>query len=372
MNDANVLRQATTQYQDDAHQGNVPVDLWIILSRSPKWQQLNNEEAGSSKKRFSAEAEVEVDDTIGSSQQRSPFNVDDSDDEEPIPRPIEKKKAKSTASGSRGSGSVFSDDDIEFRVKSERSSKNRNTEKAKQRQYYGGRRSVREHVKKMEKLVQKKQAVSGSGSNSVDMKDIADEELEDDLGLYVDVVGRKKNRIFGQGCEAGASGSFSSGGPSHEDYAAILKKELEEKFEEKSPALEKKYEAQPQDLLTQFQGLKESFTLLTQGLRKKGRQLGKQLAHALVVHFPQPPAANLLLRRARAVVPAGPMAAQVGPAVGARGARGGDERRRRWRGEGGEREERARVVNQRDLGRAQRADHLPVALGRHREDAKEH
>ncbi|VFQ61893.1 unnamed protein product [Cuscuta campestris] len=186
----------------------------------------------------------------------------------------------------------------EFRVKSEKSNKNRNTEKAKQRQYYGGRRSVREHVKKREmedkvvptqlkiinrlfvkkgaepseevaqikeKLVQKKQAVSRSDSNSMDVEDIADEELEDDLGLYVDVVGRKKNRIFGQGCEAGASGSFSSGGPSHEDYAAILKKELEEKFEAKSAALEKKYEAQSQDLLTQFQGLKESFTLLTQG-----------------------------------------------------------------------------------------------------------
>ncbi|VFQ61442.1 unnamed protein product [Cuscuta campestris] len=37
----------------------------------------------------------------------------------------------------------------DFRAKSVRSSKNRNTEKAKQRQYYGGRRSVSEHIKKM-------------------------------------------------------------------------------------------------------------------------------------------------------------------------------------------------------------------------------
>ncbi|VFQ95949.1 unnamed protein product [Cuscuta campestris] len=105
---------------------------------------------------------------------------------------------------------------LEFRVKSEKTRRNKKSEKAKQRQYYGGRRSVREHVKKMEmedkvvptqleiinrlflkkraepseevaqikeKLVQKKQAVSRSRSNSVDMEDIVDEELEDDLGL---------------------------------------------------------------------------------------------------------------------------------------------------------------------------------------------
>ncbi|RAL44065.1 hypothetical protein DM860_014986 [Cuscuta australis] len=36
------------------------------------------------------------------------------------------------------------------KFESEKSSKNKNTKKAKQRQYYSGRRSVREHVKKME------------------------------------------------------------------------------------------------------------------------------------------------------------------------------------------------------------------------------
>ncbi|VFQ69327.1 unnamed protein product [Cuscuta campestris] len=105
-NDADVLRLATTQYQDDGHQGKVPIDLWRILSRSPKWQQLNNPDGGSSKKRSSVDAEVEVDDTIGSSDQMPPFNVADSDDKDPIPRPIRRKKAKSIASGSRGSGSV--------------------------------------------------------------------------------------------------------------------------------------------------------------------------------------------------------------------------------------------------------------------------
>ncbi|VFQ90842.1 unnamed protein product, partial [Cuscuta campestris] len=153
----------------------------------------------------------------------------------------------------------------------------RNTEKAKQRQYYGGRRSVSEHIKKMEqedkvvpnqlkvinrlfvkkgsqpsqevakikkdykeKLLLKKQAASGSGSNSISLDDVAEEELEDDLGLYVEVVGNNKNRVFGRGCEAGSSESLSSGGTSHEDYAARLKTELELK-------LEKKFEAKFQE-----------------------------------------------------------------------------------------------------------------------------
>ncbi|VFQ90567.1 unnamed protein product [Cuscuta campestris] len=33
-NDADVLRLATTRYQDDGNQGKVPIDLWRILSRS--------------------------------------------------------------------------------------------------------------------------------------------------------------------------------------------------------------------------------------------------------------------------------------------------------------------------------------------------
>ncbi|VFQ91912.1 unnamed protein product [Cuscuta campestris] len=105
-NDADVFRLAATRYQDDGHQGKVPIDLWRILSRSPKWQQLNNSDATSSKKRSSVDTEVEVDDTIGSSEQRSPFSVADSNDEDPIPRPIGRKKAKSIASGSGGSGSI--------------------------------------------------------------------------------------------------------------------------------------------------------------------------------------------------------------------------------------------------------------------------
>ncbi|VFQ96560.1 unnamed protein product [Cuscuta campestris] len=99
-NDVDVLRLATTRYQDDGHQGKVPIDLWRILSRSPKWQQLNNLDGGSSNKRSSVDAEVEVDETIGSSDQMPPFSVVDSDDEDPIPRPIGRKKAKSIASGS--------------------------------------------------------------------------------------------------------------------------------------------------------------------------------------------------------------------------------------------------------------------------------
>ncbi|VFQ94078.1 unnamed protein product [Cuscuta campestris] len=99
-NDANVLRLTTARYQDDGHQGNVPINLWRILSRSPKWQQLNNPDGGSFRKRSS------VDETIGSTDQIPPFNVADSDDEDPIPRPIGRKKAKSIASGSGGSGSV--------------------------------------------------------------------------------------------------------------------------------------------------------------------------------------------------------------------------------------------------------------------------
>ncbi|VFQ88609.1 unnamed protein product [Cuscuta campestris] len=57
----------------------VPIDLWRILSRSPKWQQLNNPDGGSFRKRSTVDAEVEVDETIGSSDQIPPFNVADSD-----------------------------------------------------------------------------------------------------------------------------------------------------------------------------------------------------------------------------------------------------------------------------------------------------
>ncbi|VFQ83350.1 unnamed protein product [Cuscuta campestris] len=113
-NDTDVLRLATAWYQDDAHQGKVPIDLWRILSRSPKWQQLNNLDGGSFWKRSSVNAEVEVDETIDSTDQIPPFNVVDSDDEDPIPRLIERKKEKSIASGSGGSGfvSVSSRDEI--------------------------------------------------------------------------------------------------------------------------------------------------------------------------------------------------------------------------------------------------------------------
>ncbi|VFQ95419.1 unnamed protein product [Cuscuta campestris] len=105
-NDADVLLLATARYQDDGHQGKVPIDLWSILSCSPKWKQLINSDGGSSKKISSVDAEVEVDDTIGSSEQRPPFNVLDFDYEDPIPRTIVRKKAKSIASGSGRSDSV--------------------------------------------------------------------------------------------------------------------------------------------------------------------------------------------------------------------------------------------------------------------------
>ncbi|VFQ67591.1 unnamed protein product [Cuscuta campestris] len=105
-NDADVLRVATTRYQDDGNQGKVPIDLWTILSRSPKWQQLNNPDGGSFRKRSTVDDEVEVDETIGSTDQIPSFNVADSDDEDPIPRPIGRKKAKSIASSSGGSASI--------------------------------------------------------------------------------------------------------------------------------------------------------------------------------------------------------------------------------------------------------------------------
>ncbi|VFQ96991.1 unnamed protein product [Cuscuta campestris] len=68
-NDADVLRLATPRYQDDGHQG-------------------------------------KVDETISSTDQIPPFNVADSDDEDPIPRPIGRKKAKFITYGSGGSASV--------------------------------------------------------------------------------------------------------------------------------------------------------------------------------------------------------------------------------------------------------------------------
>ncbi|VFQ75986.1 unnamed protein product [Cuscuta campestris] len=112
MNDADNLQQATARYQDDGLQGKVPVDLWRILSRSPNGNNSTTPEARSSKKRFSA-TKVEADDTIGLSEQMSPFNLDDSDDEDPIPRPIGRKKAKSIASGFVGSDSISFHDDID-------------------------------------------------------------------------------------------------------------------------------------------------------------------------------------------------------------------------------------------------------------------
>ncbi|VFQ98323.1 unnamed protein product [Cuscuta campestris] len=75
-------------------------------SRSKKWQQINNPDGGSFRKSSTVDAEVEVDETIGSTDQIPPFNVADSDDEDPIPRPIGRKKAKSIAYGSGGSASV--------------------------------------------------------------------------------------------------------------------------------------------------------------------------------------------------------------------------------------------------------------------------
>ncbi|VFQ66575.1 unnamed protein product [Cuscuta campestris] len=82
-NDADVLRVATTR----GNNSTIP-------------------DGGSLRKRSTGAAEVEVDETIGSTDQIPPFNVVDSDDEDPIPRPIGRKKAKSIASGSGGSASI--------------------------------------------------------------------------------------------------------------------------------------------------------------------------------------------------------------------------------------------------------------------------
>ncbi|VFR01182.1 unnamed protein product [Cuscuta campestris] len=58
------------------------------------------------KARSTVDAEVEVDETISSTDQIPPFNNADSDEEDPIPRPIGIKKAKSIGSGSGGSAFV--------------------------------------------------------------------------------------------------------------------------------------------------------------------------------------------------------------------------------------------------------------------------
>ncbi|VFR03667.1 unnamed protein product [Cuscuta campestris] len=100
------LTEAARSIQKWTPEEEVPIDLWGILSRSPKWQQLNNPDGGSLRKRSTVDAEVEIDETIGSTDQIPPFNVADSDDEDPIPRPIGRKKEKSIASGSGGSASV--------------------------------------------------------------------------------------------------------------------------------------------------------------------------------------------------------------------------------------------------------------------------
>ncbi|VFQ74801.1 unnamed protein product [Cuscuta campestris] len=75
-----------------------------------KWKQLKNPEVGSSKKRTSTE--VDADNTIGSSEQRPPVNLDDYDDANPIPRSIKRKKTKLISSSSACSGSVSSHNDI--------------------------------------------------------------------------------------------------------------------------------------------------------------------------------------------------------------------------------------------------------------------
>ncbi|VFQ77148.1 unnamed protein product [Cuscuta campestris] len=84
----------------------------VLQQKTYLWQQLNNPDGGpfptdggSFRKRSTVDAEVEVDETIGSTDQMPPFNVAGSDDEDPIPRPIGRKKAKSIASGSGGSAS---------------------------------------------------------------------------------------------------------------------------------------------------------------------------------------------------------------------------------------------------------------------------
>ncbi|VFQ97046.1 unnamed protein product [Cuscuta campestris] len=77
---------------------------WSHINK--KWQQLNNPDGVSFRKRSTVDAEVEVDETIGSTDQIPSFNVAASNDEDPIPRPIGRKKAKSIASGSGGSASI--------------------------------------------------------------------------------------------------------------------------------------------------------------------------------------------------------------------------------------------------------------------------
>ncbi|VFQ92009.1 unnamed protein product [Cuscuta campestris] len=107
----------TAMNKDDSYRNRDQLtSKWSHINR--KWQQLNNPDGGSFQKRSTVDAEVEVDETIGSTDQISPFNVGDSDNEDPIPRPIGKKKAKSIASGSRGSGSVSvsSRDEISWEI----------------------------------------------------------------------------------------------------------------------------------------------------------------------------------------------------------------------------------------------------------------
>ncbi|XP_076955405.1 glutathione S-transferase T3-like [Bidens hawaiensis] len=66
-NDVDLHKKVAARYQDDGHTGNIPLELWEVLTASPKWTHVN---------------------------------LDDLADEDHIQRPIGRKKAKSIASGS--------------------------------------------------------------------------------------------------------------------------------------------------------------------------------------------------------------------------------------------------------------------------------
>ncbi|XP_076882478.1 glutathione S-transferase T3-like [Bidens hawaiensis] len=100
-NDVDLHKKVATRYQDDGHTGNIPVELWEVLTASPKWQQLRfDERASGSNKRSSADADIDASPGASDGRSRTHVNLDDLAEKDPIQRPIGRKKAKSIASGS--------------------------------------------------------------------------------------------------------------------------------------------------------------------------------------------------------------------------------------------------------------------------------
>ncbi|XP_076904320.1 glutathione S-transferase T3-like [Bidens hawaiensis] len=111
-NDVDLHRKVAAHYQDDGHTGNIPLELWEILTASPKWQQLRlDERASGSNKRSSTDADIDASPGASDGRFRTHVNLYDLADEDHIQRPIGRKKAKSIASGS-ASGSASGAEEV--------------------------------------------------------------------------------------------------------------------------------------------------------------------------------------------------------------------------------------------------------------------